>query len=184
MVGFEKYTEGAMRAETIRKSKKITPERKWEIIATVRASMDTPCDIGLPWVTGDAERLVHQLIDDDGTKGIGAVEEEWVGSIFGERTRVFSIIRQYFCDPAESVEQGLNRRLGLTLRPSGQYNKSQVYCDQLFEAYQKAWSVIQSGYKRPKEKHPEKIQQEKYNLKCRKQHIEKHQQRLIKAGAE
>jgi hypothetical protein len=34
------------------------------------------------------------------------------------------------------------------------------------------------------EKHPEKIQQDKYNLKCRKQHIEKHQQRLIKAGAE
>ena len=184
-MGFQDvYSEGAIRAEKIRKSKKLSEARKSIIMATEQASMDTPCDIGLPWVSDEAERLIHQLNEEEGVKGIRLVEERWLSSIFQERTRVFSLIRQHFCDPTESVEQGLNRRLGLTLRPSGQYNKSKVYCDQLKHAYQLAWSKIQSGYQRPKEKSPEQRSQEKYNQGCRKNHIQKHQKRLIKVGAE
>lgn len=178
------YTEGAARAEKIRKSKKLGEAMKSIIMAHEQASMDTPCDIGLPWVSDEAERLIHQLIDEEGVKWIRLVEERWLSSIFQERTRVFSLIRQHFCDPTESVEQGLNRRLGLTLRPSGQYNKSKVYCDQLKHAYQLAWSKIQSGYQRPMEKSPEEIRNERDKKRKRQEHIRKHQKRLIKAGAE
>jgi hypothetical protein len=177
------YTEGAARAERIRKSKKLSEARKSIIMATEQASMDTPCDIGLPWVSDEGERLIHQLIEEEGVKGIRFVEERWLSSIFQERTRVFSLIRQHFCDPTESIEQGLNRRLGLRLRPSGQYNKSKVYCDQLKHAYQLAWSKIQAGYQRPKEKSPKQRSREKCNEDWRKKHMQKHQKRLIKAGA-
>jgi hypothetical protein len=178
------YTEGAARAENLRKSKKLSEARKSIIMATEQASMDTPCDIGLPWVSDEAERLIHQLIEEEGVKGIRLVEERWLSSIFNERARVFSIIRRHFCDPLESMEQGLNRRLGLTLRPSGQYNKSKIYCDQLKHAYQLAWSKIMSGYQRPKEKSPDEIRNERDRKRKCQEHMRKHQKRLIKAGAE
>jgi hypothetical protein len=38
------YTEGAARAERIRKSKKLSEARKSIIMATEQASMNTPCE--------------------------------------------------------------------------------------------------------------------------------------------
>jgi len=89
---------------------RFTPMQRLNIIANVRASMDHPCDTGLPWLPEIGEAFLEHLIYKDGINvPLTPEEETWRDAVYQERKRVQDTIRKAFCSPTQTLWEGLSK---------------------------------------------------------------------------
>jgi hypothetical protein len=89
---------------------RFTPVQRLHILANVRATMDTPCDTGLPWLPPLGEAFMEHLIHKDGANVPLTTEEEaWRDAVYAERKYVQDTIRKAFCSPTQTLWEGLSR---------------------------------------------------------------------------
>jgi hypothetical protein len=89
---------------------RFTPLERLKILASVRATMETPCDTGLPWLCPLGEAFLEHLIHKDGL-GVDLTKEEeaWRHAVYAERKHVQDTIRRAFCSPTQTLWEGLSR---------------------------------------------------------------------------
>ena len=89
---------------------RFTPVERLHVLANVRASMETPCDTGLPWLPPLGEAFMEHLIY---LEGLGielkTVEANWRDAVYAQRKYVQDTIRKAFCKPTQTLWEGLGQ---------------------------------------------------------------------------
>ncbi len=89
---------------------RFTPVQRLHILANVRATMETPCDTGLPWLPPLGEAFLEHLIHKDGLSvDLTKEEEAWRDAVYAERKHVQDTIRKAFCSPHQTLWEGLSK---------------------------------------------------------------------------
>ena len=144
---------------------RFTPMQRLHILANVRASMDHPCDTGLPWLPEIGEAFLEHLIYKDGINVPLTLEEEARrDAVYQERKRVQDAIRRAFCSPHQTLWEGLGKfghdLLNMHNRPD---LNNAAFRKSVRAAMIDAWNRYQAGQRSGYYYEQEKLQKEDSN---------------------